>query len=174
MAGGAEMLSPSIVLWMGGLLVGAVGGTIAAIANIVQARVAGRLALALAAQANKDAAERQEADWRRQDKVAARLDLVAKTSAEQFAQLFRQGAETLRQGAETKALVNHRLTVALQALLLAQQGTFAVLSDTSDQSTASKLRLEELGKQIAALQRELAEREVQQHEIDAALPSTIG
>lgn len=141
------------------LLVGVAGGCIVALANIIQTRIAGRQAVALAAQSAKDAAERQRNDWDREDMVAARLERADQVSADQFLQL-------LRQGAETKALVNHRLTIALQAQLLALRGTLAVMSEKSDPSHAVRDRIIALTNEIAALEKELSLRDIQQAELD--------
>jgi hypothetical protein len=146
-------------VWIGGLLVGAIGGALVAIANVIQTKVAGRQAIILAAQVAKDATDRQLADWKRQDLVAARLDKSDRISTDQFNQL-------LRLGTETKGLVNHRLTVALQKLLLALQGTLAVLSDKPNPSETIKQRIVELKTEIAGLQEELALRDLQQSELD--------
>jgi hypothetical protein len=145
--------------WIGGVLVGAVGGALVAIANVIQTKVAGRQAIILAAQVAKDATDRQRADWKRQDLVAARLDKSERISTDRFNQL-------LRLGTETKGLVNHRLTIALQKLLLALQGTLVVLSDKPNPSDAIKRRIGELKTEISVLEDELALRDLQQSELD--------
>ena len=160
------MIDSTIDVWIGGLLVGTIGGAVVATANLFQTRLAGRQAIALARETAQLATDRQKADWAREDKVAARLDRSDKVSADQFLQLLHQGAETLRLGGETKGLVNHRLTVALQAQLLATRGMLSVLSDKSDPSAAVKARILELEEEITVLQEELTLRGIQQDEED--------
>jgi hypothetical protein len=132
------MIDSTIDVWIGGLLVGAMGGSLMAIANLIQTRILGKQAIALANETARLAALRQEADWARQDEVAAKLAIasdattaIARANVVRTNEVARLAAATAAdqtsQLKEIHSLVNSDKTQALQAELAQTKITLALL-----------------------------------------------
>jgi hypothetical protein len=182
------MLDSHIDVWIGGLLVGAMGGIVMAIANVIQTRLAGKQALALAAQVAKEASARQLADWDRQDKVAAKLDIarveanaVARANVVRTNEVARLAAATAAvqtsQLKQIHTLVNNDKTDVLQAELnqtritLALLRRFVALDDTAGRVSTSDdlVAIQVAEANILRLETTLADRGVQLREVEAEI-----